>query len=226
MAAKRYVIGVLGQKGGVAKTTLATNLAAAAQIQGKSTLLIDLDPQGSATGWASRRDADSKLAKIECRSMPGTVLTPETLRKVSEGFQFVVLDGPAKSDSVTHAAAKLADVLVLPVRPGAFDLWAWNQTMTVVERADRDRRTERKPPSHKLVVLCCVRPRTRMALEAREVLSKEAPGKSTKLAATEICERTAYVEAAAAGESVVTWRDRAAAVELRSLYVEVLEMVT
>jgi chromosome partitioning protein len=43
------IISVLNNKGGTGKTTTSVNLAAAASLEGKRTLLIDLDPQGNAT---------------------------------------------------------------------------------------------------------------------------------------------------------------------------------
>ncbi|NEL80773.1 MAG: ParA family protein, partial [Xanthomonas perforans] len=46
---------VAGSKGGVGKTTIATNLAAHAALQGQRTVLADADPQGSSTRWAQRR---------------------------------------------------------------------------------------------------------------------------------------------------------------------------
>ena len=50
------VIAVLNQKGGSGKTTIATHLARALQLDGNDVLLVDSDPQGSARDWAAVRE--------------------------------------------------------------------------------------------------------------------------------------------------------------------------
>jgi len=58
------VVAVLSEKGGAGKTTTAVHLAVAAQLAGLDTVIIDLDPQASATDWADRRGSKPEAVAI------------------------------------------------------------------------------------------------------------------------------------------------------------------
>src|SRR6478672_4022891 len=52
------IVAVICQKGGVGKTNLSIHLATAAALAGHRTAIVDLDPQGTASGWGDLRQAD------------------------------------------------------------------------------------------------------------------------------------------------------------------------
>ena len=54
-------ISIISQKGGAGKTTLALNLAGAAEALGWRTVVVDLDPQASAKGWHDHRNKEAPV---------------------------------------------------------------------------------------------------------------------------------------------------------------------
>ena len=64
-------LSLVSQKGGAGKTTLAINLAAAAALRGQKTMLVDLDPQGSAAAWADLRGDKEQHVTTECPARVG-----------------------------------------------------------------------------------------------------------------------------------------------------------
>ncbi len=101
-------------KGGVGKTTISTHIAAALAAEGRRTALAEVDKQKSSLGWLSRRPATA-------RPILGLDWTKE-LSDVPKGIEALVIDAPAAmKQKDVEDLVKLADVVVLPVLPGAFD---------------------------------------------------------------------------------------------------------
>ena len=88
-----YTVTLIAQKGGTGKTTLAINLAVAAEADGLQTALVDLDPQASAAGWGDHRESD----------------------------RLAVIDTAPHSEATALAAARVADLALVPLRPGVLD---------------------------------------------------------------------------------------------------------
>ena len=95
-------ISIISQKGGAGKTTLALNLAAAAEALGHSTVVIDLDPQASAKGWHDHRNKETPVVISAHASRLADVL--ETARK--HGAALCIIDTAPHSETTALAAAK------------------------------------------------------------------------------------------------------------------------
>src|SRR2546422_464979 len=92
-------IALIAQKGGTGKTTLALCLAVAAEQDGLSTLIVDLDPQATACNWGDRRQSENPLV---IDAQPARM--PQALERArSGGINLVVIDTPARSEQAAYS---------------------------------------------------------------------------------------------------------------------------
>jgi chromosome partitioning protein len=124
-------IALISQKGGPGKTTLALALATQAAKKGLTSLIIDLDPQATACKWSDRRKSDSPLV---IDAQPARLAS--ALEKAKEGgIEIAFIDTPAKSEQSSLAAAKAADLVLIPCRPQAYDLETVPNTLELLKVA-------------------------------------------------------------------------------------------
>ena len=122
------IITLAAQKGGVGKTTLAVNLAVAAQSIGIKTALFDLDPQESATAWSERREAElPHVEPISARRLDQAIDAAE-----ANGFALTIIDTPPAAGAEAVAAAQRADLVLIPCRPSLIDLDAIKRTAQLI----------------------------------------------------------------------------------------------
>ena len=128
-------IAVVSQKGGAGKTTLAVHLAVAFARAGRDTAIIDLDPQASAASWGDRRQAQTGAELPVVISAHASRLPQEMRRVADNGGDVLVLDTAPHSDSAALAAARAADLVIVPCRPAILDIEAVATTLGLVRAA-------------------------------------------------------------------------------------------
>lgn len=122
------VVTFAAQKGGVGKTTLAINLAIAAEQAGLRVALLDLDRQESASAWADLRAAEEPwIEPMSARRLPGAL---DSAR--ANGFDLVILDTPPAAGDEASEAMTLSDIVIVPCRPSMVDLTAVRRTANAV----------------------------------------------------------------------------------------------
>jgi chromosome partitioning protein len=125
------VIAIASQKGGAGKTSLALALAVAATRAGTAAIVIDLDPQATATTWGDRR-ADSPPAVISAQPARLPLLLTTA---AAQGVELVLIDTPPRAEQAALTAARAATLVLIPCRPAIFDLDTMAMTMTLIRAA-------------------------------------------------------------------------------------------
>lgn len=128
------VIALLNQKGGAGKTTLSTHLAGAFARQGRRVTLIDADPQGSALDWAQRRHQRGQDRLYGVFGLARDTLHRE-VPQIAAQADHVVIDGPPRVASLARSALLAADLVLIPVQPSAYDVWATQEMVTLIQEA-------------------------------------------------------------------------------------------
>jgi chromosome partitioning protein len=112
------VIVVANPKGGVGKSTVATNLAGALARAERPVMLGDVDRQQSARQWLGLRPAMLPIIQSWDIAREGVVRPPK-------GVTHVVLDTPAGlHDKKLHSVLAIADRVLVPLQPSLFDIQA------------------------------------------------------------------------------------------------------
>jgi chromosome partitioning protein len=197
-------------KGGVGKTTLAVNLAIAYARQGRDVLVVDGDEQGTAMAFTDLRTAEKDgQCGYTAVALRGTALRSQ-VRRLAPKYTDVVIDVGGRDTGSLRAALTVSDLVLIPVQPRSFDLWAVDMMIELLQEAREVNESLRA-----VSVLNAADAQGKDNESASALLSKRAP--DIEHASQIIVRRKAFPNAAAAGLSVLEYDDPKAREELTCL---------
>lgn len=191
------IIAVLTPKGGVGKSTLATNLACGLQAHGNRKVLIaDTDSHvQSASAWREQAGEDSTAPRVVSINQPSV---PETLQAISSGFDYIIIDGLAHDHKMLASSVKAADLVLIPVRPSAVDFWGADDLIEIIMA--RQNITDGRPKAAFVVSQQIVGTNLAKSIDDLLSLYPEIPVLEGRTS-----QRVAYTEALSFGQSVLEY---------------------
>ncbi len=188
------IFSLISQKGGAGKSTLARQLAVLAGESGAS-VLIDRDPQETSTKWWQRRQGLQPLPeRPDLLDLNGSDLSAATKALAKRSGVVFVDTRPAVAEPEAEAA-RVADLVIVPVRPSSDDLEAVGETLKILRRLDK-----------RAVVIVNAAKNEMRARDARAALSRYP----VPVCPTHIGDRAVYLDAALEGRGIGEMRGAAA----------------
>jgi chromosome partitioning protein len=121
-------------KGGVGKTTLAVNIAIARAAEGRDVLLVDGDEQRTALTFTELRAEQRGSPGYTAVALDGPAIRTQ-VRQLAPKYDDVVIDVGGRNTGSLRAALVVSDVVLIPMQPRSFDLWAVDQMAVLVDEA-------------------------------------------------------------------------------------------
>jgi chromosome partitioning protein len=184
------IISIQNQKGGVGKTTLAVHISHALALRDEPTLLLDADPQGSARDWAAARKSQPPFSVVGL----DRPTIHRDLPAIAKNYAHVIIDGPPRVTDLARSAIAAADLVLIPVQPSPYDVWAAQEVINLIKEA-----SVFKENLKSVFVINRKITNTAIGRDVAEALS----GYGVPVLRSQICQRVSFAESAASGQTVM-----------------------
>jgi chromosome partitioning protein len=216
MSAK--IISVVNQKGGAGKTNIAVHSAGTARRRGYKVLVIDADPQGTATRWIANADENVKFKFNVAGLAHAKDKIAQLVKPYVEEYDLIFVDCPPAVDSpIPKVMLMISDLALVPIIPNPGDVWASSDLLELAAMTQQIH----NPELQIRIVPSVVRANTAMTKNSLTIMA--SMNEAAPMTKTMIKQRTSYVEAMLAGDSAHCFGSSAkeAVKELESLFNEV-----
>ena len=123
-----------GTKGGVGKSTVATNLTILCAHEGRDVLLIDADDQETSADFTTLRHQNLEDAGYTCTKLTGAAVHTDG-KRLAKKYDHVIIDAGGRDTASQRAALVIADIVLIPFVPRSFDVWTLEPVSQMVQEA-------------------------------------------------------------------------------------------
>lgn len=205
------IISVANQKGGVGKSTLALNLASYFSQNGVPSAVVDSDAQGSIASLVATFGEGNSYGSVNL--IPRKAFGSFSELGSKSEFQILVIDTPPYLSTDLQEIFRISDFVLVPTKPGAFDMFAIENTLELVRRAQK-----LKPELKFGIALNMTAAGTRHVEEIRTYLQS----KDVLVLKTEIAKRVEFERCLLSNDSIFASADEKAKAEIRNLAEEIV----
>jgi len=206
------IVSVTSLKGGVGKSTISQNIAVCFAHMGYKVAIVDTDLNASSVRWSGMRSED--LPHITVVGITEADALRKNIKQLHKDYDLILIDGTPSLSKLVSTIMILGDIVLIPIRPGGFDIWATEKFIEKYEQAQA-----LKEDMQAFFILNEYNDNLNLNREIKEALDQLDIGvlKST------IKHRIAYSEAVFMGKGVYEYRDLKAKIEVADLTNEVLK---
>lgn len=220
MVSRSQVLLIGGEKGGVGKSTLATNIAVGLSDQGADVLIIDTDPQKTSINWVDRRNQlinsnnGIRYSRVHGISKEGNVR--ETIQDLSIRYDVIIIDASGRDSKSLRTALTISDKFYCPIKASQADLETLPHICELIEAA-KDINADLQ--SIAIISMAPTNPMINEVKEAENLLMELK--EHLKLSSVFIRERKVYRDALLEGKGVVEFTNQKAKDEIQQLLKEI-----